>query len=222
MKPRRCPICDKFTFNQTFLHRYWGAECLVCNGCGHGFMLDNRNGQDEKEHFSNQSRADYYLEVLLNYSFSSVLDIGTTSDFYFLRKIHQQQPGIKTLGYDVHSHQTPEFVTMVDRLGEDSVELVTCLHVLEHIPDVSAVLQRILASCRYFVFEVPNCTLLTHKEHSSREPHYHFFSEKSFRLLFTNAGASVSFSLRPRDKVFNSPIKRPHFVAYHLPSPLTL
>jgi len=68
-----------------------------------------------------------------------------------------------------------------------SYDLVTCWHVLEHIKDLHAFVDTVdKITNRYLILEVPIKRRLRYPNDGGWDGHYHYFSEESMRMLFSD------------------------------------
>lgn len=67
-------------------------------------------------------------------------------------------------------------------------DLVTCWHVLEHIRDLYAFVEKVDAiTGKYLILEVPVNRRLRYPNDGGWDGHYHYFSTKSMKALFDNS-----------------------------------
>lgn len=139
------------------------------------------------------------LGILKSLQFQSLIDIGSGRGV-FLFPFLDQFPWVSVTAVDIRKDRT-EFLGTVHRGGienltvlnadlctcpfpEDSVDVVTMLEVLEHIPDVEkAVAAAVHMARKYIVVSVPS------KEDNNPE-HIHLLTKQKLTELFQRAGCT--------------------------------
>jgi hypothetical protein len=111
----------------------------------------------------------------------------------------------EVFSYDVGNESTPEYVQRIgnlDQLSSQEYDVITCNHVLEHVPEPQALLQDIRGLCNnknYLYLEVPYEFSIPPNQPSSLEKclglegfdeHINKFNVKSLISLLTNTGFS--------------------------------
>ena len=138
--------------------------------------------------------------LLQGLSFQTVLDAGCGTGV-LLQAIHEKYPSVKLTGSE-YSEQglrfarqrlpDSEFMTM--DLAKQSLDrkfdLITCIDVLEHIPDDRAALRNLFAMCgEYLVLSVPLGPLF--KEEAERLGHVHGYRRRGLERKIREAGFEI-------------------------------
>lgn len=211
--PQSCPVCNSEKTEPSFKHRLFDTIGFSCHRCDHRFVpeIEVISDQSRKHFKTNERRADFYAMNVLRYlDFESVVDIGVPPDLLLLNLLHRVKPAVRKYAYDLFPIKTPEYVTFLDDLGQaPSVDVAIALHVVEHIPDraIHNFVAQVSDLARWFILEVPNCS----RRPDDREPHYHFFTPRSFSSLVEPFGAHA------HRIVGFGPRRRPALIAYRLP-----
>jgi hypothetical protein len=186
------------------IHHFLNHEIFKCDSCNYSFvdctnlcadiiLKDQIKGS--LTFGKNHSRNNYYLnrlhDIFLKYTIDSILEIGTPSDFNFLKLVHDAYPSIILFSHDIIINSLPDYITPIQSLRsieDKKIDLLFCIHTLEHIPTSNLI--SFISECervsKYFIFEVPNCPTLNRvKESSMSTPHYSFFTKQSLSKLFS-------------------------------------
>lgn len=209
-----CPVCLSNSNNTIRTHKKWKIPILQCSDCTHVFASQHIEEADDSFSTS-KKRAQYYLDALAPLTPSTMMDIGTPADFFFLKQAHKQFPSAKKYALDLYEKVHPNFVEMLYRFPPEPIDICTVFHVLEHVRDPHPFIASIINTSKYFIIEVPNCDSPTAIRDSSCNPHTHFFNEKSFQKVFGQYANPSSFMIRTGKDM---PWKKSTLVAYHLPT----
>lgn len=206
-----CHICDENALEEHFEHREWNKPVMKCRKCGHSALYDSRLNKNTGTNFrTGEIRANRYLRYLKDLSFESVLEIGTPSDFYMLKQIHNMKPNCSVTAFDIFAKENvPDFINFVslDRYYEDDAniaadmlnkftgkqyDLILCTHVFEHVPNINNFIA-ILKHSKHFIFEIPCYNDLYFEEAVNGKLdqtawHYQFFNETNIVRFFKKHG----------------------------------
>jgi len=196
-----CVICGGET-KKTHKHKLFKTEIVSCSRCDFSFESNNNlsttntllhQKQSVNSFGQNYRRNDYYIRVLKNIDkeikINNLLEIGTPNNFDFLKKVNNSFNNIRIHSHDINKYEHPDYInfsTSKELFLRENIDIVFCIHVLEHIPTLE--LCEFVDFCKqvskYFVFEVPLCENDKRIMESSTNPHYSFFSQKSIEALF--------------------------------------
>jgi SAM-dependent methyltransferase len=92
----------------------------------------------------------------------------------------------------------------IEKLSEcytnDSFDLLTCLHVLEHCHSPYAALKELkIVTRRYILVAVPNARYIAHEE---RDTHLYSWNEKTFKNILENTGLKILLFSRDWVNIF--------------------
>lgn len=198
-----CPICKQEALKVNLQHRLINKPLLLCVPCNYHFVDCTIFKDDEiLKHQNiganffgqNFNRNIWYLKYLISlekrYQFSNILEIGTPKNFDFLKQIHDHfGPKYKLYSHDLIVNKFPiyiNFQTDKQKLLSEDIDLLFCIHTLEHVPTTH--LLEFVSFCKavstYFIFEVPRCETSNRILESSTMPHYSFFTVQTARTLF--------------------------------------
>lgn len=198
----RCPLCSSKFLKQSSTHLLFNTQLLYCNKCVYTFekrhMLQSKDTLDQQLNNSetfgtNLKRNIFYIDLLRKIKskvdVQGVLEIGTPKNYDFLSRIHHNFPELNLYSHDVIENEFPDYINFYkskDLLLNRKIDILFCIHTLEHIPVYELVdfVEFAKKVATYFIFEIPCCENPTRVMHSSRQPHYSFFTEKSIRKLF--------------------------------------
>ncbi len=208
MKKIVCPLCDTLVEKDNigcYTHKDIGVDINKCDSCNYCFVdcayyssedLYKHQSKHANRFGNNHGRSRKYLKFLekhsKNINIESVLEIGTPKDTYFLKIINEKFGDSKKLfSHDLIQNKLPEYVEFVNELKDlerSPVDVLFCIHVLEHIPphQVKSFVEQCKAACKYYVFEVPKCENKKRVLESSTNPHYSFFTPSSLKEIFGN------------------------------------
>jgi hypothetical protein len=199
MKPARTTSLYGTLPNQV---NYFPCQTLTCVSCGFvgvNIMYDDEemsriytNYRDEKynalrriheptyDHTIFKNRHAYVDTVTTPFIQEGVsTDIQTLIDFGGYDGLNTPYIGKERYIYDVCDKET-RVVSKIDTLF--NCDLMTCMHVLEHIPDPNTILDEIKGKAKYYYFEVPKENPL-HKEFWHE--HINCFTMKSLTQLLS-------------------------------------
>lgn len=153
---------------------YFPCKTLMCEICGFvgiNILFDNdemsklyMNYRDEEYNKTRltyepnykwdvfNERHSYVNEVSQPFIEEHVSDIETLIDFGGYDGLNTPYIGKDRYVYDICNVESKVQVT--DTLF--SCDLITCMHVLEHVPDPNKIIEEIKGKARYYYFEVPN------------------------------------------------------------------
>ena len=142
----------------------------------------------------------FIFKLLKGLSFQTMLDAGCGTGV-LLQKIHEKYPHVKLTGSE-YSGQGLEFARkrlpdsefMTMDLSKQSLDqkfdLITCIDVLEHIPDDRGALRNLFQmSGKYVILSVPLGPLF--KEEAERLGHVHGYSRQEFEEKIREAGFEI-------------------------------
>ena len=207
MSEIKCHICNNNTFSSYFKHVEWKKQTLKCNNCNHVALYNSKkNIQSSKNFSTNKNRAVRYLSYLKNLEFNSLLEIGTPTDFYFLKQLHKIKPKCELYSFDIFKKSNiPNYlncitldktytddaditIDLLDKLKDRHFDLIYATHVLEHIPNINVFIN-ILKHTNYFIFEIPiyndkyfNKAL--NEQLTTTSYHYQFFNKENTIKFF--------------------------------------
>jgi len=198
-KTMNCVICNgsSFLYREHLLLK---EEIYKCSSCFYHFV--NCSNFNEKDIFDQQnnnsgsfggnfSRNSKYLSLLKKQTnIKSILEIGTPDNYGFLEMVFKEfGKTIEINSHDLIKNNFPSYINFYsnkDELLRKEIDLLFCIHTLEHIPTNH--LLEFISFCKSvskkYIFEVPCCETLTRVLKSSTQPHYSFFSELSLKVLF--------------------------------------
>lgn len=209
-----CPICNSSENAAIFIHRKWKIPVLQCGSCTHAYSSQFIEEEDDSFE-TNRKRALYYLDSLSLMRPHSMMDIGTPTDFFFLKEAHNRFPNTKKYALDLYEKEHPDYVELLNCFSDVRVDICTAFHVLEHVEEPHQFIKSIINVSDNFIIEVPNCDKLQTMIPSSCNPHMHFFNIKSFKKLFGESDNEIKFMIRTgKDMIW----KRSALVAYRLPN----
>ena len=142
----------------------------------------------------------FVLRLLEQISFSSLLDVGCGTGL-LLQEIHQAYPHVKLAGaefsqraLEIAAQRVPHLVSLSLDLEKspapEMYDVVTCIDVLEHIPDdVSALRNLFFSTRRYLVLSVPLGPLFPVEK--ERYGHVHGYSRYELEKKIGEAGFRI-------------------------------
>lgn len=201
-----CPICNKPPKKTNIIHEVINLSYLYyCKDCDYNFINCSKySSNDIFKHQSDNSvyfggnleRNDEYLDFLINikakYNINSILEIGTPSNYDFLKKVHNKfKSSILIYSYDIIKSDFPDYIkfyTNKNDILSKNIDILFCIHTLEHIPTNELIdfVEFCKKVSKFFVFEVPYCKDNEIIIESTGYPHYSFFTKKSIISLFSN------------------------------------
>ncbi len=189
-----------------------------CECCGLGVFLPLVPGDEEFYRFV--SAANYYLDDRWDFRESlriigrhrpcSVLDIGCGTG-RFLSHIKARFPGINTLGQDINEGVSATLEASghqyagcdLSALDSGTVDCVSTLQVLEHVPDPEAYLRQVVRVTKplgLVLVSVPDCESLVGKlpDALTELPPHHVtrWNERALRALMDRCGLTVLSAIR--------------------------
>ena len=208
-----CPVCDQVCESSVLKHEFWGTEILSCNYCSHQFSSDFIDTTDDI-FATNRIRAEHYTRIIEEIQPTSMIDVGTPSDFLLLKLVNSVLESCELYALDVYEKPSPDFIQMLSPENIKPTEICTALHVLEHVQDPETFVRLLINNSKYWIIEVPNITDINSLRTSSQKPHFHFFNISSFTKLISEASASAEIVVRfGRDM----PKNRSCLIAHNLP-----
>lgn len=183
--------------NQT---NYFPCKTMKCDDChfvGVNILFDS----EEMSRLYVNYRDDKYNKIRISfepmYKFDAFDKRHTFVDQVSQPFIEKHIPRIKTLidfgGYDgLNTPLVGDERYVYDICNRDSIvpitdelfncDLITCMHVLEHVPDPNGVIEQMKGKASYYYFEVP-------KENTENKEFWHehinFFTMESFKNLLS-------------------------------------
>lgn len=142
----------------------------------------------------------FIFQLLSSISFNSILDAGCGTGI-LLSQIQQKYPHIHPTGSEYSSHglefakkRLPDAEFYVLDLSRENLakqfDLITCIDVLEHIPDDGAALKNLLAmTAGYLVLSVPLGPLFSVE--AERMGHVHGYSRAELNEKIKKAGFDI-------------------------------
>ena len=211
---KTCPICNGSNFQKVFSHQKWLGDCFCCLNCTHIHYFNYNNPIDQSDFATGIERANYYLNLLKDFRYNSIADIGAPKDLYFLEEIHKSHPSVRKLAFDMFAYEAPSYIETTNTLEGISVDLAIALHVLEHIIEPLPFLKKIIEISRHFIIEIPDTTILKLAKNSTINPHYHCFTRQSFNYLLDLCKVDYKLCYRKHKR------KYPVMSAHNLPMDL--
>tara|TARA_R100001509_G_scaffold65560_1_gene36219 strand:+ start:22426 stop:23073 length:648 start_codon:yes stop_codon:yes gene_type:complete len=203
----KCPICESVT-NNILKHKLIDCDILKCSNCYFTFVdcegySHEEISQHQKSHVSgfgnNLIRNDSYIKYLskINISINNLLEIGTPPNYDFLKKVNKNFPKISLYSHDIIKNELPNYIEFHENketLLTKDIDILFCIHTLEHIPtnQLKDFVQFVKNVSKYFVFEVPYCKTKDRIVESSTNPHYSFFTEDSITNLFGDVNITIN------------------------------
>ncbi len=142
----------------------------------------------------------FIFRLLQGISFNTMLDAGCGTGV-LLQKIHEKYPHVKLTGSEYSGQglefarkRLPESEFIIMDLSKQSLDrkfdLITCIDVLEHIPDDRAALRNLFQmSTGYILLSVPLGPLF--KAEAERLGHVHGYSREEFETKIHEAGFRI-------------------------------
>lgn len=206
-----CPICDGEVTVLGIKHLdIKDAKIQMCDKCDYVYVnCDNYTIEDIYNHQNNHvenfghnlQRNSSYLDYLINLSktktIKRLLEIGTPKNHDFLSKVNSTfGNSIKIYSYDIIENNLPNYINFFsdkNKIIEEDIDILFCIHTLEHIPSNQIVdfVNFCKKVSKYFIFEVPFCKTNERIIKSSTNPHYSFFTEKSIMKLFGDVNIEI-------------------------------
>lgn len=203
----KCPICltDKNTVKTSIEHQVIpSADVYECRSCEFTFVdcsvysnEDTYKHQvDNSQYFGgNIDRNIEYVKIIKNIKSEEsdiikILEIGTPSNYDLLKRLHEEfEKEVKLYSYDIIENDFPDYInfyTDKTKLLEEGINLLICLHTLEHIPtnQMREFVEFTMAVSKHYLFEVPLCEEDEIIQESTGHPHYTFFSRESILKLY--------------------------------------
>jgi transposase-like protein len=175
----KCPICDNIEIKNKIRHKEFDSFVYNCSECGHGWTDYDKTFKSNTVFVTQQQRADEYTEKVLKMEINSILEIGSASDFYFLKKIHEKDDTIKLYlndSYD-YSNVVPDYIKFIKNIENiEHIDVVYMCHVLEHISEINEFIKLMKTKSKYLMLEIP-CETYPYEK---TVYHYQFFNENSF------------------------------------------
>ena len=196
-----CPACDCSEILKKVKHTNFGSDVYVCANCKHGWTDYDKVFESDSVFHTQKERADDYSKSILTKvdGIGSIFEIGSASDFYFLKKVHKLNPDIRLYLMDSFDYfdLVPDYINFVKSIDDvEDVDITYMSHVLEHIGDVNGFLQKLKLKSKYLFLEIPCKDLSYFQEGFKSAWHYQFFNEKSFNLIMKkNAIDILEFSV---------------------------
>jgi trans-aconitate methyltransferase len=140
------------------------------------------------------------FKLLRGLSFNTVLDAGCGTGV-LLQRIHRTFPGVHSTGLEYSPHgldiaqkRLPGSSFHVLNLAEEKLnkqfDLVTCIDVLEHVPDDRSALKNLLEmTAKYLILSVPLGKLIP--EEQERMGHVHGYSRRELEQKIQDAGFEI-------------------------------
>lgn len=193
-------------------------QLLICTECGHGqlakevapgALYDDRYSFRSSTSVTGRQGTEFFLtildEITASKNFNCILDIGC-NDLYLLKQLKGRsnvRVGIDPLWSSIEAQRDDKSITVsgttiedaeLDSILEAPPDLIVCRHVLEHIYEPRAVLQKLLdvvADDALFLFEVPSFEALVQRLRFDQVFHQHlqYFTLASFQRLLAAIGA---------------------------------
>jgi hypothetical protein len=107
---KTCPICNGSNFQKVFSHQKWLGDCFCCLNCTHIHYFNYNNPIDQSDFATGIERANYYLNLLKDFRYNSIADIGAPKDLYFLEEIHKSRPSVRKLAFDMFEYEAPSYI----------------------------------------------------------------------------------------------------------------
>lgn len=131
-----------------------------------------------KGHMFNERHA-YVDEVSQPFILEHVSNVETLIDFGGYDGLNTPKIGTQRYVYDISDMESE--VPIIHTLF--ICDLITCMHVLEHVPDPNVIINEIKGSAKYYYFEVPKESNVANKEFWHE--HINCFSMDSFQNLLS-------------------------------------
>jgi len=160
------------------------------------YLTESRKGHISKRNFKPESKLHYLSYIPLDVN--TILDVGCGyGELLFLLK----QKGYKVSGCDIYD----ELIKKAKQISEDVIladaeqltnfypfnnfDLVSLIHVLEHLPNpLKALLEAKAVSKKYVLLAVPNARYVLHDE---RETHLYSWNSVTLTNLIKKAGLTI-------------------------------
>lgn len=214
-----CPLCKREAFETTTRHALFKQNINKCISCEYAYFTFSNDADANKKSVQkdnsnsfgmNKARNEYYVKLFKKIDnridLSGIIEIGTPKDFNFLKRIHETRKDVDIYSHDILENNFPEYIkfsTSLDFFRHKQIDLLFCIHTLEHIPIDELV--EFVKFCKnvfkFFIFEVPCCETEIRIQQSTTQPHYSFFTEKSIRRLF---GDSIEVEKTEKILKFNN------------------
>ncbi|MBI4283919.1 MAG: methyltransferase domain-containing protein [Chloroflexi bacterium] len=196
-------------------------QLLICPACGHGqlarevspgIIYGDSYSFRSADSATGRQGTSLFLTILNEITgqkkFDCILDIGC-NDLYLLKQLEGRSKvrvGIDPIWASIEEQRGDKSITVSGTTIEDAdletiletpPDLIVCRHVLEHIHEPRAVLQKLLdvaAEDALFLFEVPSLEALVQRLRFDQIFHQHlqYFTLVSFQRLLAEIGAVSS------------------------------
>lgn len=160
-------------------------------------FLNNKGSKEQLYYFKKKSlpRIIKVIGLLKGLYFNTILDVGSQRGSFLWKLKDELEKDVHSIDiseryYDVHNkvlNKNAHLGSVTELpFNDNSFDVITCLEVLEHVPDTKKVISELLrVASKYIILSVPS------KEDSNPE-HIHVFTNKNIEELFN--GYKVKFS----------------------------
>jgi len=200
----KCPICNSCSNVFSEKHPFFkGFPLLICKNklCEHCWCPNPEPYSDVELHHKSfkkkqRQRASNHVNIISEHfpNLKSILEMGPTQHFYFIKKISELFPESEKYIYDIAdlSEKCPKNVIFLQEIDTNlNVDIIYSSHSLEHVPNVNWIMKKFLQISNNFLIEVPTKKreeLFFYKKENKLMDivgiHHHIFSMKSVELFF--------------------------------------